>query len=328
MKILVAEDNLINRMTLVNFLKEMGYDPIVCSNGKEAFDKWFVERTDLVITDLMMPELNGIELIRKIREHEFDAETYIIVLTAYNDDLHLDQSYDGGADDFLAKPFNKKELKQRIAIAERMLSYQQKSMIIYALIKLAQIKDKDTGEHINRLGSYAKILAKGLMKNPKYSNFINRRYIDDLFASAPLHDIGKVGIDDAILKKKGPLDESEQIQMKKHVELGYQTIYAIKEQFPQATFLEMGLAIIKSHHEKFDGTGYPDGLKGEDIPLSARIVALADYYDALVSERVYKKAFSHQDAYKEIVSLKGTHFDPEIVDVFIEYHQEFKKLNP
>lgn len=326
MRIIVAEDNKINRLTLVSFLKELSYDPVVCDDGREAFEMWEKERCDILITDLMMPKMNGIELIQQIRSHEFDSETYIIVLTAYNDEINLEDSYEVGADDFLAKPFNKKELKQRLIVAERFISMQQKSLVIYALSKLAQIKDKETGDHLNRVGAYSKVLAKGLSKLPKYKDFVTRKYIDDLYISCPLHDIGKVGIDDIVLKKKGIFNEEEKELMKKHVFLGYDTINAIKQQFPRLSFLDMGLHITRSHHEKWDGTGYPDGLKQEEIPLSARIVALADYYDALVSERVYKRAYSHKEAYDEIVSLKSIHFDPEIVDTFVEFENEFKKI--
>ena len=144
--------------------------------------------------------------------------------------------------------------------------------------------------------------------------------------SCPLHDIGKVGIDDDILKKPGTFTKEEHDMMKKHVEIGYETVLSIKNQFPELTFLDMGLHIIRSHHEKYDGTGYPDGLKGSDIPLSARIVALADYYDALVTERIYKSAYRHEDAVEHISSLKGSHFDPDIVDVFLASKDDFDRF--
>jgi len=326
MRILVVEDNKVNRLTLISFLTELGYDPVGAEDGISAYQLWEKERFKLVITDLNMPNMNGIELIKKIRSVEFSAETYIIVLTAYNDEIHIDQSFDGGADDFLGKPYNKLDLKQRINIAERILSLQQKNLVIYALSKIAQLKDKETGSHLNRVGAYSKIIAKGLEKHPKYQGFINRRYIEDLYMSCPLHDIGKVGIDDAILKKPGTFTQEEHNMMKKHVEIGYETILSIKTKFPELTFLDMGLHIIRSHHEKYDGTGYPDGLKGQEIPLSARIVALADYYDALVSERIYKTAYSHEDAVKQITDLKGIHFDPDIVDVFVLSNHEFDRI--
>jgi putative two-component system response regulator len=326
MKILIAEDNKINRLTLIDFIKELGYNPLVAEDGLYAFELWQKDKPDLIITDLVMPRMNGIELIKKIRENEFDHETYIIVLTAYNDEIRMDESYDGGADDFLSKPFNKKELKQRIHIAERIIHMQQKQVVIYALTKLAQIKDKEIGDHLNRVGAYSKILAKGLQQNPKYQNFMTRQYIDDLYLSCPLHDIGKIGISDQILYKPGPYTQAEREEMQKHVLLGYETILSIKKAFPEVSFLDMGLHITRSHHEKYDGTGYPDGLKGSEIPLSARIVSVADYYDALVSERVYKEAYSHEEAVKMIFELKGAYFDPDIIDVFIAYESEFKKI--
>jgi putative two-component system response regulator len=326
MRILVAEDNKVNRLTLLGFLKELGHNPVGAEDGYSAYQLWEKERFKLVITDLNMPNMNGLELIKRIRTHEFSAETYIIVLTAYNDEIHIDQSFDGGADDFLGKPYNQADLKQRINIAERILSLQQKNLVIFALSRLAQLKDKDTGNHLNRVGAYSKVIAKGLEKYPKYKGFINRRYIEDLYMSCPLHDIGKVGIDDAILKKPGTYTEEEHDLMKQHVEIGYETVLSIKNQFPELTFLEMGLHIIRSHHEKYDGSGYPDGLKGTNIPLSARIVSLADYYDALVSERIYKSALSHIDAIEQISKLRGIHFDPDIVDVFLASKDDFDRI--
>lgn len=326
MKILIAEDNKINRLTLVDFIKELGYQPMVAEDGLQALNIWFEQRPQLVITDLMMPNMNGIELIKQIREHEFDSETYVIVLTAYNDEIHMDESYEGGADDFLAKPFNKKELKQRIKVAERFIHMQQKQLVIFALTKLAQMKDKEMGDHLNRVGAYSKILARGLSNLPKYKDFITRQYIDDLYISCPLHDIGKVGIPDFILYKPGPYSEQERDEMKKHVLLGYETILSIKQEFPNVSFLDMGLHITRSHHEKYDGTGYPDGLKGNQIPLSARIVGLADYYDALVSKRVYKEAYTHEEAKKTILSLKNTYFDPDLVDIFLSHEKAFEMI--
>ena len=197
---------------------------------------------------------------------------------------------------------------------------------ILGLAKLAEYRDEGTGSHLERIPEYAKIIAKELSKKPKYRRYITHKYIDDIYNSAILHDIGKVGIPDHILLKPGKLTSKEFEAIKSHAILGGDALTAIDAQTDGKSFLTLGKEIAYYHHEKWDGSGYPNGIRSEEIPLSARIVALADVYDALTSERLYKKAFSHKKATEIIIEAKGKTFDPDVVDAFIVHEVKFNKI--
>ncbi len=323
MKVLVVEDNRLNRLMLVSFLNDFGAEILVAEDGIQALFLWETELPDIVITDLSMPGINGIELVSRIREREQVKYTYIVVLTVNDDNATLEKSYEAGADDFLVKPFNRSELKHLIAAAERIISMFSQQLVIYALAQLSEMRDVETGQHIERIGIFCRVLSKALKKDPHYSYQITGQFIEDIALSSALHDIGKVGIEDRILLKPGALDDEERNQMKRHTTFGSQVIESIGTKYPQIKFLKMAAVIARWHHERYDGTGYPDGLKGEDIPLSARIVAVADVYDALVTERVYKPNFSHQKAFDIIVAGSGTQFDPGVVDAFVRSQSDF-----
>jgi len=191
------------------------------------------------------------------------------------------------------------------------------------MAKLAESRDKDTGAHLERMREYSRILAEELSKWPKYADIIDGDYVQLIYVTSPLHDIGKVGIPDSVLLKPGKLTPAEFEIMKTHTVLGGQTLRAVAKSRPEAQFLSMALEIALTHHERFDGHGYPDGLRGEDIPLCGRIVALADVYDALRSKRVYKAALDHLTARDTILAERGKHFDPDIVRAFLNREQEF-----
>jgi len=219
----------------------------------------------------------------------------------------------------------KKKLEMDLLDSYRKLQNARMATIL-GLAKLAEYRDEGTGTHLERIREYAKILAEELAKNPAYGRIITTEYIDDIYQSSILHDIGKVGIPDAILLKPGKLTEEEFEIIKRHTLLGGDAIRAIETRIEGKSFLEMGKEIAYNHHEKWDGSGYPAGLEGEDIPLCARIVALADVYDALTTERLYKRAFSHAKSRQMIISLKGTHFDPRIVEIFEQLGDEFNRI--
>ncbi|MGI6733279.1 MAG: HD-GYP domain-containing protein [Anaerovoracaceae bacterium] len=197
---------------------------------------------------------------------------------------------------------------------------------IYALVKLAESRDGDTGAHIERTAQFCRLLAQKLRQLPEYADVIDDEYIENIYRSSPLHDIGKVGIPDAILQKPGKLTPEEYQIMKNHAEIGAKTLEDVAYQYEGNSFLKMGLEIAKGHHEKWDGTGYPKGLSGTDIPLSARIMAIVDVYDALRSKRSYKDSFSHEKSIAIIQEGRGTHFDPLLVDIFVKYQDEFRAL--
>jgi len=197
---------------------------------------------------------------------------------------------------------------------------------ILGLAKLAEYRDEGTGTHLERIREYAKLIAEALANNPKYAGHITPEYVDDIYQSSILHDIGKVGIPDAVLLKPGKLSDEEFNVIKRHTTLGGDAIQAIEAKIEGKSFLALGKEIAYNHHEKWDGSGYPRGLGGEAIPLAARIIALADVYDALTTKRFYKEAYSHKRSRQIIVDLKGSHFDPEMVDVFLDLEDEFNRI--
>ena len=202
--------------------------------------------------------------------------------------------------------------------------FESQMATIFSLVKLAESRDDQTGAHIERVATFCRLLAHNLRNIPKYQAYINDDYIDKLFKASPLHDIGKVGIPDRILLKPGKLSAAEFEIMKTHTTIGANTLSEVKEKYPDNKLLELGINITHFHHEKWDCTGYPKGLSKTEIPLSARIMALADVYDALRSKRPYKEAYSHEKSMEIIRQGKGTFFDPEIVDVFLEIEAEFE----
>jgi response regulator RpfG family c-di-GMP phosphodiesterase len=197
---------------------------------------------------------------------------------------------------------------------------------ILGLAKLAEYRDEGTGTHLERIREYAKMLTQEMANIPELANYITREYIDDIFQSSILHDIGKVGIPDAILLKPGRLTAEEFEVIKRHATLGGDAIRAIESRIKESSFLLMGKEIAYHHHEKWDGSGYPTGLKGDEIPLSARIVALADVYDALTTKRFYKEAYSHEKSKQIILNLKDSHFDPQVVEAFVKLENAFNRV--
>lgn len=219
----------------------------------------------------------------------------------------------------------KKKLEMDLLDSDRKLQNARMATIL-GLAKLAEYRDEGTGAHLERIREYAKIIAQALAEKPEYANMITPEYIDDIYQSSILHDIGKVGIPDAVLLKPDKLTAEEFAIIKRHTLLGGDAIKAIESQIEGISFLKMGKEIAYGHHEKWDGSGYPAGLKGENIPLAARIVALADVYDALTTERFYKRAYSHEKTRQIIIDLKSTHFDPQIVEIFLQLEEDFNRI--
>ncbi|HRW11842.1 MAG TPA: HD domain-containing phosphohydrolase [Syntrophomonas sp.] len=195
---------------------------------------------------------------------------------------------------------------------------------IFALVKLSESRDDETGNHIERTASLCRLMAERMGLLSRYAGRVNDEFIDNIYHASPLHDIGKVGIPDAILLKPGRLTPEEFEIMKTHTTIGFNTLAQVEQRYTQNTFLQMGMDIAIGHHEKWDGSGYPQGLAGEDIPLAARIMAIVDVYDALRSKRVYKEAFSHEKSRAIIAEGAGSHFDPYLVELFMQIHQEFE----
>ena len=323
MNALVVDDDETSIIMVENVLNQMGYEVQVAHNGREALDILEKKSIHLVITDWEMPEMNGIELCHAIRRADFSGYVYIIMITGKDGSRQRIEGLRAGADNFLTKPVNPAELLVCLKTAERILALETCELAIFALAKLAESRDCETGAHLERVQGYVRILAEHLSTREKFKGVVDDDYIRLIYQTSPLHDIGKVGIPDAILLKAGKLTEREFGVMKTHALIGSQTLDAALRRFPNAKFLQMARSVAASHHEKFDGTGYPLGLSGENIPLCGRIVALADVYDALTSRRVYKPAMTHAQARDIIVRDSGSHFDPEIVAAFLSHEGEF-----
>ncbi|MCL2304064.1 MAG: response regulator [Planctomycetaceae bacterium] len=323
MQVLIVDDSKLVLMALKGLLTDAGYEVLTATNGNEALQILRSNYCRLVISDWEMPLMTGIELCRTIREEELSGYIYFVLLTSHGTLQEMIQGLSCGADDFIAKPYSPAEVLARIRAGERILSLETRDVAIFALAKLAESRDLDTGAHLERVQHYCRTLAQEMASLEKYRDEINAEFIRLIFQTSPLHDIGKVGIPDAVLLKPGRLDAQEFEVMKTHTTIGAETLGAALAKFPGVSFLSMAMNIAGTHHERYDGTGYPNRLKGDDIPLCGRIIALADVYDALTSKRVYKQAFTHESAKQIILEGRETHFDPVVIDAFIKREEQF-----
>lgn len=304
-------------------------------------------RPDLVLLDVEMPGMDGHEVFAHLRSAPATRDIPVIFVTARDQVQDELQGLEAGAVDYIAKPIipplllarvrTQLELKQardRLAdqnvwleaeVARRLRDKDLAELVsIRALAHLAETRDEETGNHILRTQAYVHALAVQLRTHPRFHRTLSAAYIDLLTRSAPLHDIGKVGIPDAILRKPGKLDPEEWEIMKTHAWLGVEAIEMAERDVEQpVAFLSVAKEIAGGHHEKWDGTGYPQGLAGDAIPVSARLMALADVFDALISRRVYKPALSFDEARRIIEAGRGTHFDPDVVAAFIAQYESF-----
>jgi putative two-component system response regulator len=323
MRVLIVDDDEIARDLLSEALSGAGYEVSAARNGREALEILRTGVFRLVISDWEMPEMNGLELCRRIRERHFSSYVYLILVTSRDGTDNIVEGLNAGADDFISKPFHPAELCVRVRSGVRLLSLESRNLTIFTLAKLAESRSAETGAHLERMREYCRVLAERLSHKDKFSGTIDADYVHLIYLTSPLHDIGKVGIQDSVLLKGGPLTDKEFEIMKSHVRIGAETLQAAARYQPDAEFLRMAHEIALTHHEWYDGSGYPQGLVREEIPLCGRIVALADVYDALTAKRVYKNAFTHDVAKSVILEESGVHFDPDIVDAFLESEQEF-----
>ena len=351
--VLVVDDAETNIDILVDALGN-DYEISVAMDGKGALELVKESPPDLILLDIMMPGMDGYEVCRLLKEDPYTEDISVIFLTAIEDVLSKTKCFELGAVDYITKPFENLEVKARVrthlslALAKRELSNQNvileerirertgellltRDATIVSMATLAEYRDPETGAHIVRTKNYVKLLAEQLCSIPKYSALLDETTIDMLHKSAPLHDIGKVGVPDNILLKKGKLTHGEYEEMKKHATYGRDAIKASERALAgTSSFLAFAREIAFSHHEKWDGSGYPRGFKGEEIPLSGRIMAIADVYDALVSKRCYKPPIPHAKAIRIILDGDGRtlpeHFDPDILSAFEANAESFKQI--
>ncbi len=305
---------------------------------------------DLVLLDIMMPGMDGYDVCRALKANPISRDIPVIFLTAKNSENDEQYGLDLGAVDYITKPISPAIVLARLRTQltlktaadflrdqnafltrEVMLRTKEVSAIedvtIMAMASLAETRDIDTGNHILRTQRYVKALAWQLSTHPRFAKFLNTQTISLLFKSAPLHDIGKVGIPDRILLKPGKLTPEEFEVMKTHTTLGRDAIEHAEQTLGcEVAFLKIAKEIAYSHQEKWDGSGYPQGLKGDQIPISARLMALADVYDALISRRVYKEPMPHEEAARIILQTSGRHFDPDVVEAFVAIQENFHAI--
>lgn len=355
-EILVVDDIELNRDMLCRRVEREGHSVFTAENGQDALEKISQLNVDLVLLDIQMPVLDGYQVLERMKVSDSLKDIPVIVISAQHEMDSVVRCIEMGAEDYLPKPFNPVLLRARIGacLEKKRLHDQEKrnrqlieqynhhleervkqqvseiaaaqQSAIFAMSKLAESKDPETGAHLERMREYCRVTANYLARHSKYRFSIDEHFIENIYLASPLHDIGKVGVPDAILLKPGRLTEDEFDTMKTHTLIGGMTLRAVNETHPGNLFLQMGIEIAEGHHEKWNGSGYPRGLKGEDIPLSARILALGDVYDALTSKRCYKEAFSHEKSRQIIEEGSGSHFDPEIVQAFLNTEDEFIRI--
>jgi len=326
MEVFIVDDDDFALHALEGTLVQMGYDVTKAQDGQSAMETLRRGDIRLVITDWDMPGMSGIELCRAIRREDMSGYVYIIMLTGRDGARHRLEGLCAGADDFLNKPPDPEELLCSLKTAERILSLETRDLALFALAKLAESRDPETGSHIERVQNYTRLIAQNLSDEVKSHYGVDDEYIRLLHQASPLHDLGKVAIPDAVLLKPGKLTTEEFAIMKTHTVIGAETLDAALRRFPNVRFLQVARDIASSHHEKFDGSGYPEGLAAEQIPLCGRIVAAADVYDALTCRRVYKEAMSHDQARAIILRDSGSHFDPEVVGAFLRAERQIVEV--
>jgi putative two-component system response regulator len=340
--ILLVDDTAANLQLLRETLEEPGRKLLVARDGERALSIAAKARPDLILLDIMMPAMDGYEVCRRLKADRATRHIPVIFLTALSDTADEAKGLRLGAVDYIVKPIvpelvrarvrNQLELKDyrdrlesRVADRTRALALTQ-AVMIEGLATLAEYRDPETGGHIKRTQNYVKALARQLKEHPRFAGELDDATIDLLYQSAPLHDVGKVGVPDSILLKAGKLSDEEFEKMKQHTVYGHQALRITEKKLGQSHFLRYAREIAYTHQEKWDGSGYPQGLKGEEIPLSGRLMALADVYDALISKRVYKPPFPHEKAVSIICEGSGTHFDPAVVDAFIALEETFRNI--
>lgn len=339
--VMVVDDTETNIDILVETLGD-DYDISVAMDGQSALEDINGNLPDLILLDIMMPGMDGYEVCEKLKADEATRNIPIIFLTAMTEEQDEAKGLALGAVDYVTKPFspglvksrvrNQLELKRHRDHLEELVRERTQELeltqeaTIESMAALAEYRDPETGGHIRRTKNYVKILAEQVKDHPNFKDFLGGDTIELLYKSAPLHDIGKVGIEDSILLKPGKLTDEEFGEMKKHSTYGRKTIQAAVSKLGRDSFLRYAEDIAYTHHEKWDGSGYPQGLKNGDIPISGRLMALADVYDALISKRVYKAPFTHSKAVAIITEGKGKHFDPDMVDAFLEIQEEFRRI--
>jgi putative two-component system response regulator len=354
--IVIVDDNIANLKSGKSALAGK-YDVITVPSSARLFEYLKLNIPQLILLDVDMPEMNGYETITILKSKVETEEIPVIFLTGKSDPESELEGLSLGAVDYISKPFLQELLLKRVEV-HLMIDWQRnllneygaelqtfnnrlremvdektrdmknlQTVLLQTISDLVERKDGNTGGHISRTQQYLRIMLDALMEEERYAKFIQNVWdIELLILSSQLHDVGKIAISDDILNKPGKLNADEFTAMQQHVIYGKDIINHIIEMSSKNDFLNYAKTFAETHHEKWDGEGYPYGLKGEEIPIAGRLMAIVDVYDALVSERPYKSAYSHEQAVKIILDGRGTHFDPSLVDIFLKISEKFRQV--
>ncbi len=347
--IMVVDDTPANLSLLEKMLQDKGYHVLAFPGGKMALNAAAKSPPDLILLDINMPEMDGFEVCKRLKADAALKEIPVIFISSLTETADKIKAFSVGGMDYVNKPFQFEEVNSRVQTHLRLRKLQlelekhnfhledlvkkkvreisdSQLATINAMSTLAESRDDDTGQHIERTRTFCKFLAEKLQETSRFTGSLDATYIENIYHAASLHDIGKVGISDNILLKPGKLTPEEFEIIKTHTMIGANTLQTALSKYPGNVLINMGMTIACFHHEKWDGSGYPDGLAGEDIPLAARIMAVADVYDALRSQRPYKAAFTHEKSCDIIWEGSGSHFDPALVEAFTTVKSEFANI--
>jgi putative two-component system response regulator len=343
-RVFIVDDDPHVRTLLESMLLLNGNEVALFSNAAAVLEAVTVESPDLFLLDVTMPEMNGFQVCERLKQNPVLKDIPVIFLSGMGAMADKVKGFQAGGVDYITKPFHFEEVKARVnthlslSTLRTKLAYQKliakevrerseaQQATIFALAKLAEHRDDDTGSHLERVSEYCKLLAKQLGEQSCYADQLTADFIACIPHASVLHDIGKVAIPDSILKKPGPLTPEEISVMKTHTVIGADNLQTIFNRYNDNPFIGMGVEIALYHHERWDGAGYPNGLAGKNIPLSARIMAVADVYDALRSDRCYRKGFDHETVTEMLLKESGTHFDSEVITAFLSLEEQFSSI--
>ncbi len=356
-KVLLVDDEDSIRQLNRFLLQNMGCQFAEAADATRAMELGTREAFDLILLDLNLPGSDGYDLCRHLRERSVDPNMKIIVVSGQGDQNELSESLSQGADDYVPKPFEPRQLLAKVEHAFRLKDAQdlvaqlteqiqqtnhqlQQSLtarseditrahnaLLFAMAKMAESREGESAGHLRRMQYYTRALAVQVATDPFWVGLIDERFLDQLERCVPLHDIGKIGLPDSVLTKPGALTASERLMVEAHPVIGDHILEALAQEYGTSLeFLGMARAIVRHHHERFDGNGYPDRLSGEGIPPAARLVAVADVYDALRRERVFKAAMTHQEAIETIVQRSPGQFDPSLLTALTACEAEFERV--
>jgi len=333
--ILIVDDNLASLKQICAQLEET-YEILLAKSGELALQMCAWEHPDLVLLDVEMPGMDGFETIACLKEIPLLRQIPIIFLTGSHDASTEVKCLESGAMDFITKPANVDILRHRIELHLQFSTYQLhleqmvkelEDNIGISFAELLDCKDYNIAGHVLRTGQYAELLAKELVKSGAFKNEISAQDVDIIRRAAPFHDIGKIAVSDIILLKRAALTTEEKMEIRKHTIIGGQMLKQIYERTPDQQYLKMAMTIAEGHHERYDGTGYPRGLKGDEIPLCCRIMSLCNVYTACITDRVYRKGYSHEEVCGIISNGRGTEFDPRVVNAFDKVQEQFAAIH-